>query len=144
MTEGLPRQLVDDVSFSFRQGVGHEDALPSRESVGLDHPRGGETPQEGNRRSHLGEGSKSCRWDTGVVEQFLHEGLRALELRSVGTRTNDEPSHGPKPIGQAIDERSLGSNDDEVAGDVLWSLGGAGEPIGGDAWVPRRHGHRHP
>ena len=72
----------------------------------------------------------------GGHEQLLHVGLRALHLRAVRTWSDDEPTCRAQAISQAVDQRDLGADDDEIRVDVLRAAG-----IGPDRPGGHRGGH---
>jgi len=66
---------------------------------------------------------------TGGRDQLLHPGLGALETGAVGTGSEDEPAVGTQTISETVDERDLGSDDEQVRVDLVrWRVHAAGNP----------------
>ena len=129
LAEAVARQLGRHIGLGLGQRVGDQHALAGGQSVRLDHPRPVEGAQELDGRCHLGEGTEPGRGDAGLGQQLLHERLRPLDPGPVRAGSEDQLALGPQPVGQAVDQRHLGTDDEEVGVQLLGGGRGAGQRV---------------
>ena len=72
--------------------------------------------KEGQRRLVLASRERAVAGGghAGRHEHLLHPRLRALEPRTVGAGPEHQLALGPEPIGQAVDQRHLGPDHEQV------------------------------
>ncbi len=127
VAEALPRQLRGDVGLGLFERVGDEYALAGGEAVGLHHPRPGQVAQEGLGRFGVVEGPVAGRGHAGLGQDRLHERLRSFEAGSVGAGAEHETAVGAQLVGQAVHQRLLGADHEQVGVDVFRRIGGDGD-----------------
>ena len=99
--------------------VGHDDALASGQAVVLDDVRRAELVERG---LGLGAGladQGASGGDAGGCHHLLGEGLGALEPRGLAGRAEAGDAARPDGVGDALDERCLRSDDDQVGAQPL-------------------------
>jgi hypothetical protein len=137
VAERLAGELGADVGLGLGPGGRHQHALAGGQPVGLDHPRPGELVEEGDGLVGVAEDPVPGGGHAGVEQHVLHEGLRSLQPCAVGPWTEHEAAGGAQPVGQAVDQRDLGPDDEQVRVELL---GRRGDRTG-DAGVPGRDQH---
>ena len=109
-------------------GGADPDALARREPVELDDAR------------RLGDRERPRCRHAGGVQDVLRERLRALDLRGGGTRPEDGDPASAELVGEACDERCLGTDDDEVDPDLTAERGERGVVVGAGRVAVRQCG----
>ena len=99
--------------------VADDHALAGGQTIGLDDTA---TAERGNRVARLvmrGDGERLSGVNASGLEQLLREGLRALHLRSCGTRAENRDALLTQPVGKTEHERYLRSDDHEIDAELL-------------------------
>ena len=113
-------QLGPHVVVGLGQRLGDEHALARGQPVGLHHVEAGQRVEE---RRAPGPTSVKAPWRAvgtpAVGEHLLHPRLRALEPGAVGAGPEHQAARGPQPVGQAVDQRRLGPDHEQVGVDLL-------------------------
>ena len=92
--------------------------LPAASPSVLTTYRPSRVSRKAKRRVGLGEGAVAGGGHAGVDEHLLHPRLGALEAGTVGTGAEHQPAGGPQLVGQAVDQRRLRADDEEVGVDL--------------------------
>ena len=137
VAEARAGELRLHVVLGLDERVADEHALAGGEAVGLHDPRPRQRPQELERRLDLGERAVAGGRHAGGGHDLLHPRLRPLEPGAVGAGAVHGHARGPQPVGQAVDERRLRADHDEVDVELL----GRRRRRPRDAGVPRRDHH---
>ena len=133
----------------MREGGGavgrDDDALARREPVGLDDVGGAVGVDRGLDLGAGGRAGGTSGRDARGIHDPLRERLRPLELRGRLARAEHRDAARPQGVGDARDQRRLGTDDHEVDPGVVRVAGDGGgvvrvEPrdrgrVGGDAGV---------
>ena len=88
------------------------------------------------------EDGEPSRRHPGRRGELLHVGLRTLETGPVRARSEDEPPPGPQPVGEAVDERRLRPDDEQIGLDLLRRHEGRRPACGPPANAPESRGSR--
>ncbi len=123
----------------------HDGALAGGEPGGLDHQRLRMAIDVGQRGGEIAKAAAGRGAHARSRHQLLGESLGGFQLRRGGTRPEDRPPLGPKPVGQAERQRDLGPHHGEIdavhvgrVGQAVDIVGGNGKVFGelGGTWIP--------
>ena len=137
VAEGHPGQVVAHRVAGLGERLGDHDALAGGQAVGLDHERRGERVEHGVGRLDRVEGPVAGGGDAGRGDQLLHPRLGPLEPGPVGPGAEDPPARRPQAVGQAVDQRHLGPDHEQVGLELLRRR----RDRAGDAGVAGGHHH---
>ena len=126
-----PDSLAATSASASAERVGDEHALAGGQAVGLHDPRA----RAASRRKAWAvvgvvEGAVAGGGHAGLGQHLLHEGLGPLEPGAVGPGPEHQAPVGPQPVGEAVDQRCLGADDEQVGVDLLGRcVGHAGDGV---------------
>ena len=122
VAERLSREIAVDARIGLGPGRHDGHSLACSEAIGLDHVGRPEAVEEHLGLFGVGERAIRGSGHTCLDQQLLHPRLGSLELRSVCSGSEDQPAGGSQSIGQAVDQRCLGPDDEQIGIDLFGAI----------------------
>ena len=120
VAEALARQVLAHRGRGLGARAGDQHAFACGEAVGLDDEEVAHGVEEGLGCGDVVKGAVARSGNTGSDQHVFHPRLGTFELCAVGTGPENRPALRPQPIGEAIDKRGLGADDDiGLAGEIF-------------------------
>ena len=99
VAEGRSGEVGPDSVDGLNPVRGDHHALAGGQPVGLDHEQVTHTSQEGQGGRLVIEGPVGGSRHARLDEHLLHPRLGSLQAGAVGSRTEDQATVGPQPVG---------------------------------------------